>query len=393
MKKTLIISAVIISVIIFFYYLSGRTANVTHGFTSYYVSSRILLEEEDFSKAYDTAYFNLKIRNYGIENVRDLPNNFPTNSLMLVPVSGLKPGDAKVIWTALNVVFYFTSILLLLNVFNIQFNTDTGLFLLVISLLFLPVYHGLQLGQAYVFLLFLFTLNLYGLKKDKTWLISVPLALIIVLKGYGLFPLIALGLLKKWKSMFTVLLTAVLIILIAVPVTGVYSWNIYFNEVLLKTGENPYASYTAFQTLNSFIRHVFGLSSYPVIALMLITASTAVFFLMKKHTRGRYSMLLIYSAFAALNILFAPIAEDYHYALLLPVVFGTGKIIFENYKKINTEIIIFIVSLFIISFPFNYKGLNNASFPLILLAYPVLYGGILMILLSVRVFNSGKNIA
>lgn len=391
MKRILLIAAGIPAVMFFLNYISGKTSNVTHGFICYYATSRVLIEENDFSKTYDTLYLNAKIRDYGIDNVRDISYNPPSSALMMLPLVNLKPADAKIVWTALNVLFYLASILLLLRIFNIKYSSETGLLLIIISFLFLPVYRGFNLGQAYVFLLLLFSLSLYGLKKENDWLAAIPLAMIIVLKGYGFFPLLALGFLKKWKALSIVIITAIIIILITMPFTGINSWSIFFNDVILKTGNNPHVSNTAYQTLNSFTRHVFMLNTVPVFIILLITAVTAIYFLKKKNTGNMYSALLIYSSFAALNILFAPIAEDYHYALLLPVIFGTGKIIFDIHKYLKTEAVFFAVSLFIISAPLNYKSLQDASFPLILLAYPVLYGGVLLIILSNRLHNTLKH--
>jgi len=97
MKRTLLVIFSIISVIVFFYYQFTRTQKVTHGFASYYTFSRLLAEEESFARAYDTAYFNTKIAEYGIENVRDLPNNTPASSLMFLPLAYFSRETAKII--------------------------------------------------------------------------------------------------------------------------------------------------------------------------------------------------------------------------------------------------------------------------------------------------------
>jgi hypothetical protein len=164
--------------------------------------------------------------------------------------------------------------------------------------------------------------------------------------------------------------------------TGFNAWSVFINDVMLKTGNNSAASSAAYQTLNSFIRNITGLSSIPVYTLLLLSAAAAVYYLFKKRTAGLASELMVYSAFAGLNILFAPVAEDYHYALLLPVIFGSGKIILEKYRILKAEAVIFAVSVILISAPLNYKSLDGTAFPLIILAFPVLYGGIMLIVLS-----------
>jgi len=385
MKRTLLFIFCFLSAALFFIYIFSGAAKVTHGFASYYTFSRIMAEGKDLGTAYDTAYFNSSIRNYGIENVRDLPNNLPTNSLMLAPISVLPPVTAKVMWTALNVIFFIASIVLLLRIFEIKPGSDVSLLLCAVSFLFLPVYHGFILGQAYVFLLLLFTLSMYGIKNNNIWLISIPLALMITIKGYGLFPLLAFIVLRKWKAVFYVFLISTGIILITLPFTGVNAWNVYLNEILLKMSGNEYASNTAYQTVFGFIKHIFF--ENPLLLATVITFFAALTFIaviVKKKPKDENGILLFYCAAISLNVIFAPLAEDYHYALLLPLVCGTGIILFNDFKAVKFESIIFVLSLILISIPFNYKGLNDASFPLILLAYPRLYGGIILILLSFR---------
>ncbi len=383
MKRAIPILFCITAVILFIYYLTGRTGNLTHGFASYYTFSRLLLEEEDFSKAYDTAYFNIKIQEYGIENVRDLPNNVPTSAIMLVPVAKMQPAGARIAWIVLSVIFYIISILILLNVYNVKLFSTSGLLLSAVSFLFLPMYHCMALGQAYVFLLLLFSIRLYGLKKSSVWVISIPLALMIVLKGYGIFPLISLFLLKKYREAFIAILISVIVIIITLPVTGTEAWSIYFSNVLMKMGSNPFASYTAYQTAYSFISHVTGTGTFAAVILLLLILSAYGIILIKKiHVFNAYTTLLFYCSFAVLNVMFAPLAEDYHYTLLLPLVFGTGIILIKNYKDFKFESTVFIISLLLISIPSYYKSLNDASFPLILLAYPVLYGGAVFLLIS-----------
>lgn len=382
MKKSILAIACSLSIILFIYYVSGNAAKVTHGFASYYTFSRLLLEEKDFSISYDTAYFNSKIKEFGIDGVRDLPNNIPTSSLFLVPLAKFQPSTSKLIWLIINVIIFFAAILVLSKIFVIRINSEAGLALLLISFLFLPIYHGLALGQVYVFLLLLFVFSMYGIRKDNLWLTSIPLALMFLFKGYGVFPLFALAVLRKWKAVLAVFTISAFIILISIPIIGVDAWKVYINSVLLKMGDNEYSFNVAYQTANSFTGHVLHLNfSFTKVTMLVVIALLLVFISLQKKSLTELEILIFYGTFAAFNVIFAPLAEDYHYALALPLVLGAGKVIIDNYGSLKIEAVIFAVSLLLLSVPFNYKVLNDASFPVILLAYPRLYGGAMLVFL------------
>src|SRR4030095_10362132 len=385
--KTVLTILCVLSIGLFFTYESSKITKVTHGFASYYTFSRLLLEENDFSCAYDTAYFNAKIKEYGIEGVRDLPNNLPTSAFLFLPVAKLKPGIAKTVWTAANFIFYLLTVALLLNIFAMSIKDYTGLLLVSISFLFLPVYYGISLGQAYVFLLLLFTISIYGLKKESNLITSFPLALILILKGYGIISLIALAGLKKWREFFTTLAFSVILIVITLPVVGTGSWKEYISTGFLKVIKNDYASSVAYQTINSLILNIFPY--FAEIIIVVLGLFSLVIFL-RIIPQDKYEMLSFYSVIIILNIIFAPAAEDYHYALALPAIFCTSKIIIDNYKSLKLEAAIFVLALFLLSVPFTYKGLNDADFPLVLLAYPRLYGAILIVILYFRLMSFKK---
>src|SRR5512140_2395180 len=90
--------------IIFLLYAIRSSSHVTHGFAMYYTYSRMLLEGIPFEQAYSYDEFNSRLQSYGIEGIRDMPNNPPTTALALLPVAWLPPVDAKAAWTFLSVI-------------------------------------------------------------------------------------------------------------------------------------------------------------------------------------------------------------------------------------------------------------------------------------------------
>src|SRR5437867_3783826 len=148
-----------VTLLIFLAYSFIKIPIVTHGFTGYYTFSRMLLKGEDLGKSYDSSYFNVKIKEYGINGVYDVQPNIPTNSFAYLPVAWLNPLTAKIVWGTLSIAFLLVSILLLLHVYEISIRDNAGTLALILALIWRPVYLNLALGQIYLFLLFLFSIS------------------------------------------------------------------------------------------------------------------------------------------------------------------------------------------------------------------------------------------
>src|SRR4030095_893442 len=366
------------AVVIFLVYSASKSQNVTHGFTSYYTFSRIFLEGGDMSKTYDSTFFYQKIREYGIENVYDQPNNLPTSAFLMLPIAPLNPPSAKVLWTFLSVIFFFISLWLMLRSFDINLKSSLGQLLVSFAFLFYPLYYNISLGQAYLFILMLLSLSVYGFKKNNLWLSSVPLSLVLVLKGYGLIPLIFLAVFKKWKELFAVLALSVLIMLVTLPLLHIEAWQVSYDKVFLVLGRDQYTSFAAYQTLNSLLRHAIDIGSvnYIVITCGFVIIGLVIF---KKNNKD---FLAYYVTAISLNVILAPVAEEHHYVLFLPLIFILAKLLYENYDSLKTANIFFILSVIILAVPIGYRSFRTTAFPLYLLGYPKLYAGIILIIIA-----------
>ena len=366
------------SVLLFLGYSVSKSQKVTHGFTSYYTFSRILLEGGEISKAYDSTYFYQKIKDYGIENVYDSPNNLPSSAFLMLPAALLSPGPAKILWTVLSVIFIFISVFMLLKSFDIPVNSITGLMTVSMTFLFYPLYYNVSLGQAYIFILLLLSLSIYGFKKNNLWLAAIPLSLVIILKGYGIIPLIFLAAFKKWRELFTALAISALLVLLTLPVLHIESWQVYYDKVFISLGRDSYASYTAYQTLNSLLRHIFnaGIVNYIFFAFGLVIIALVI---LKKNNND---FIIYYAIAIALNMILAPLAEEYHYVLFLPLIFVLAKLLYGNYKDLKTVTVFFIISVILLAVPIEYRSFNSSPFPVFLLGYPKLYAGIILIIIT-----------
>ncbi len=398
LKNKALILIPLFFIIAFIGYSAAKAPVVTYGFASYYTFSKILLAEKDVSRVYDTTYFNNKIKEYGIENIRDMAN-IPTSSFLFLPIAWLNPQAAREAWTALLVIFLFISVFLLMKVFEVNYNNTLGYLLLSIPFVFYPVYYNIALGQAYILILLLFSLSIYGLKNSIVWLTSIPLALIILAKGYGFIPLLFLLVFKKWKEFLIVVVCVIAVILITLPFIHFETWGIYYQKVFLGVGFDNSSSNVAYQTINGFIRHIFiydpgynpnsvlNVNHNIVSFLMLVISLIFLVFILFKNRKE--NLVPLYLAAISLNLILAPVAEEYHYVLLIPLIFLLGKFFYNNFRILKTEFAFFAICLICLAAPLGYKSLQNSAFPVYLLAYPKLYSAIILLLIFKIILTKG----
>ena len=73
--------------------------SMTHGFVAYYAASRLLVSGQLGPIAYDDRWFGEKVQQFTASSVREIfTPNPPTMALMALPVAGLDPQAARMIW-------------------------------------------------------------------------------------------------------------------------------------------------------------------------------------------------------------------------------------------------------------------------------------------------------
>lgn len=389
MKYIKIILPVFISFALLFvaYYTWLKSPVLTHGFASYYTSARMLTDGSDMTRAYDTTYYFAKMQGYGFGKVKDL-SNLPTGSFIMLPLAGFEPVTAKIIWNALGIIFLFASILLLFKTFDIPYYSNQGLILILITLLFYPFYYNIAFGQAYALFLLLTSVSIYGFKKDIAWLTAIPITLIIILKGYGFYPLAALLLIRKPRVfLYTFGLTAAGF-LVTLPLFGISAWQMYYAKFYSVVAYGEHSSNVAYQTMGSLLGHLFNynstvntnaLLSIPKLYIYYFTqigGLVTLYLFSKKFSKDNFFIFFVMSF--VLNVIFSPAAEDYHSLFYLPLFFLTGSILFRNINFRSPQIYVFVIAILLLMLPLPFRLLQDSAFPLYVLAYPRLYGAIIL---------------
>ncbi len=395
-RNRLVLRTIAVGAACLFILFSIRSAHVpTHGFAAYYTFSRELLDGRDFSMTYDYPYFNKLISEEGFRDIKDFPNNIPTNALMLLPISWLPPASAKIAWTAISFLFLLGGIRILLLTYDIPVSGDAGTAFVALIFLWRPVYETVALGQAYLLLFFIFCLCLLAISRRRSFRSSLPVAVGLMVKGYGLLLLLWFFLSKRWKEGVSTIAFVALIFLATLPWFGLNSWAMFDQKVVRTLGTLPSDAHVAFQTINGFVNHlltrdeqwsVSPLITLPKQAAMavsyLLNGSLIAWILRRCIQHGNRNPVLAGSALIGAGVITAPLAEEYHFVLFLPLVIGLLRgalTAVERLGRVRPADVLFLVSVIVMALPLPYKSLNFSSPPVAFLAYPKLYAGLVML--------------
>jgi hypothetical protein len=384
----------VISILLFTAYSIAHIPLQTEGFAAYYRYSRTLFEGKDFAELYDFNTFNDPQHSFGISKL-DAPNNLPTNAFALLPFAWMDAQTARIAWSVVSIILYLSAIYILLCIYNIRWRTKIGLSVLSLFFLWYPSYSNVRFGQIYFLLLFLFVLSLYGIKKHSLLLTAVPIAFAIVLKGYGIISLLWLAYNKRWREVAITLGVTALVIIASLPFFGIDAWATYYNKVVLQLNGLPSGAHVVYQEINGFIHHLFlynkDWSPSPLVALpesVVIYAGLIInifvigmTIILSSKTKN---MVMSYATAIAVGVVTSPLSFEYHYILFLPLVIGLLAKLFNEDLQFKPDIssIILLAAIVLMALPLHYADLQTASAPLILLAYPKLYAGLAILLIT-----------
>jgi len=378
---------------------------LTYGFAMYYTFARLALQGESLDRAYDDAYFQAKLREFGFD-LRDEPNNIPTAGLAFMPVAWLPPTAARIAWSCISLASLAYALVLLFGISGIRAAGNTGMWLLTLVFLWKPAYDTVAFGQVYFLLLLLFALSMKGLMRDRVAGTSVPLSLAFLVKGYGIVPALLLALRRRWKEFGLAVAVTAGIIVATLPLFGIQAWSGFLSTVLPSLGNSPSSAHVAYQTINGFLRHFFTFdpvwAPHPLIVLPgaavtvlsygISTAAVILVLFRSRLGRGPDTFLSFGTALAA-GVVTAPMAEEYHFVLFIPLIFALAAG-FETpgrageWKTYGT--LMAALAVLLMAAPLHYKGLQDSPFPVGLLAYPKLYSGLALLIYSCGVLKRSE---
>ncbi len=355
---------------------------LTHGFAAYYTASRLVIEHRSGSSFYDDEAFHAEVSQMTHGQVNDIYwANPPTAALMFMPLAPLPIGMARIVWSGALLISLFCAVAILdVGIFGKPLEART--FFIATSLLFFsaPVAANFQFGQVYLLLLIFYAVALLGLQRGQDRLAGLFLALPLVFKASGLPLLLLLIMHKKWRALIWTGLLLATILLLSVPLVGLSTWRVYLFSVLPGFLSDPVITATAYQTVPGFTRHLFvydpiwnpnPLVHWPTVASLFSVLVTIALVGVASRWSRKSSSLKLFCLGLILSVILVPAAEQHHYVLLLP-----AAMLAVRSRRVPK--VLLSVAVVLIAWPLNYVENTMVQGWGALLAYPRLYGAILL---------------
>ena len=355
----------------------------THGFVPHYTAARLLIEGEDVAEFYDDLWFEEQVTRFE-PDVRDrFGANPPTMSLMMAPLAVMDYGAARAIWITASFIALLVTAVWLLRVLRIRGAWAPAFLLLVF--LYQPAYENLSHGQMYVLALVLLCMAWSGYRRERSPLLGTSLGVLLVTKTAALMMWPLLLVQRRRRALAWGAGAFLTVAVASLPMIGIHAWQRYLVEAA-KLPSNPLLAVTAYQTELSFFRHLFGpggdligesvldvpllATSLPLIGGLVLLGISVYF----AHHRTRSD--LIFAAFVLMSLIISPVSQDYHYVMaLLPVAILVGHV---PSGRISRDGLLLIVGALMIGADLPYRSRRLFDGALALVAYPKLYGALLL---------------
>lgn len=391
------------------------SGQMTHGFIGYYTASLLVVQGKFGPLVYDNAWFSHWVHAVSQRPIDEaLAPGLPTEALVALPVVFLPPQPARAAWLWGNVLLLLVALsLLIATLYQLHpHRPQPVLWLLLAALAFMfpPVFANFFLGQAYLLLLALFSLALYGLASQRNVPAGLGLGLAFILKSSGLPLWLLLLLQRRWPALAWGVATMLLVAVMSLPWLGIAIWRLY-PQVAWGVADGPTLSVTAYQTTLSFFNHLFRfdpawnpqpLVHWPWLAQTLTLLVTAGASLVTVWLGQTATLPLLFAALSTLSVVVFPAAEEYQYTLLLMPIFilvdhlcrTSCQLVLQDHLKSGPDppapgsgrLDWFLLSAALVwlMVPIPYEDKRLSAGWLALLAYPRLFGGWLLWTVAIR---------
>jgi hypothetical protein len=368
---------------------------LTGGFLAYYAAGDLIASGTDARQLYDVPAFEQRVRELSHGSVRDVYLcNTPALAVAWSPFAKMPIESARRLWIGLNGLF----LVLIIALTAARVPGDYRL-LAVVLLAFLltvpsPAREHMRQGQMYGFLLLAHALGWRGYERGNDALTGVALAIAMMLKVSG-WPIVVLLLLRRrWRTLCWLAAAAASIFLLTLPWVGIEAWREAVFVQMPASAAMPAARLSAHQTVSGLWQHLFRFDAvfnpHPVADLpwlatagTLLTTAVACGSLLLR----RLSPQVQYAAALVLTVLLSPLAEQYHYMLvLLPFALLCIHGYFTRSWRFD---LVLLLAALLLAAPFNYKAYLPGWWAL--LDYPRLAAGwiIFISLITVGCLRTG----
>ena len=233
-----------------------------------------------------------------------------------------------------------------------------------------PLWENLARGQVYLIMMLATTVTTVAWTKRRAWIGGAALGVLIMMKLTA-WPVIVAAVLtgSTGIALWAVGLSG-MVVIASLPWIGLDTWLHYVFSVVPAWLATSKASVSAYQTL-----------------AVGLTIATIVFGLVMLGWQARHDQpVRVAASSLIMTVLFAPLAEQYHYLLLVPAVAVTIDVATTRVLGMS---LLLAGALILVLAPLPYKIPALAPGAWALLAYPRLYGALVILTLLL----SGAGIA
>ena len=333
----------------------GRT---THGFIAYYAAARLLITGQLGAHVFDDAWFMTYVRTLTRTDVLDIYGpNTPMMAWLAVPVALFTPLTARAVWIVVSIAAFAAAVSWLARETRSTLH-PVLLFLLIVNP---PVLANLRTGQAYLFVAAVYAVIAVLLLRQRDGAAGVALGLILALKAAGAPLLVFLAFQRRWRACAAAVGAAALAAVVTAFWVDGDLWSEYLAYVPAFLNR-PTIAVTANQSLVGWARRFGDLG--PTAPLAILAA--AVLFSAWRTSASAPGTWI--AAGVVMALLFAPVAEDHHFAAaVVPV------LLMERRPRAAWLIVAALLMV-----PLRWTAFRfTADWPA-LLAYPRLYGTVLL---------------
>ena len=307
--------------------------------------------------------------------------NPPGASLLMLPFAGLGLAGARLGWTLFNLLLLAASLRLIMAALPRSAGLGFRAGFLALAFSFAPLAENFRVGQVYMLLLFLVALVFWGLARSRPALTGVALAAAALAKLGGGPIWLILALRGRRRELVSGVLASCGLFLLSLIVTGWAGWRAFIESMPAHLSYTPWAAHLAFQATPSFFQHLLvadaewnpkPLWNQPWLASPL-TLGAAIVLVVSLWRCRRADWDLLLGIAITLGVIAFPLAEEYHYALLLLPLAVIASRIAGSPAAPEVVWLGAVVILLAAPWPYTSPALNDGWAAL--LAYPRLYGG------------------
>jgi hypothetical protein len=256
----------------------------------------------------------------------------------------------------------------------------------VVVALYRPLHADLRAGQVYTLLALCYSLWLYGFVAGRDRVCGAALAALALLKlaGWPLWLLLLAA--RRWRALGWAVGFGAVVALLTLPLFGLDFWLDYLLRQAPAISAEPIYAVPAFQTLAGLLGQLFvfdarwsprPLADAPWLAIALWWAA-ALPLLAATLRLARRAPAHAALASLCLVVPLQPAGEQYHYTLLLALLL-VGLVAPRELVTRPLAGVVFVVGVALLVLPAYFLDTEAWSgWPWALLAYPRLYGALLL---------------